>query len=427
VAVVIDGEVRFSAGVGTKRLGADDPVHAGTLFGIGSTTKMMVAAALLSLQEGGAIDLDDPITRRVPEFQLAEPHAADTGRIHLRHLLTHTAGLIDGAEYRCSETLAEFAAGRRLNLIAEPGSTYDYSGLGYDLAGRALEIAAGVPFTAAMRERVFDPAGMETTTFDASAAMALDHSRGHVRADSGELVEVELDFTDCAFAMPSGMQTYTTAPELARFAAALVNGGGDLLLPGSTAELVDAAVETHAYPGERSALGLNTLLGAAEDRVYYHGGDDGRFSSSVVIVPARRFAAVVLTNAGGGAPTTITARALQLFTGSAEGVLDPHVARGEHAIPVASYPRFVGTYLEPFTLGRAVVSMDGEALVADLLDLPGAPRAVLHPFAGDGAAANFAGASAAFDDPIGLVFLFEGDPDHAQRIVTRQGIFTRSL
>lgn len=421
VAVVVDGRVAFSAGVGSKRADADDPVHADTLFGIGSTTKMMVAAALLSLQEEGTLDLDDSIAERIPEFRLADPHAADTDRIHLRHLLNHTAGLPDGAENLCSESLAGFAAGRRLDLWAEPGTTYDYSGFGYDLAGRALEIAAGKPFAEAMRERVFGPAGMERTTFDSSAAMALDHSFGHRRPGLGGPTPVDLDSTDCAFAMPSGMQTYTSAPELARFAAALVNGGGDVLGAEAVAELEDAAVETHEFPDERYGLGLARLADAVGDPVYYHSGNDGRFTSSMVLVPARRFAAVVIMNSGAAAPEDVSGRALQLFLGSDEGVLGPHLRRGEHPIPVASYPRYVGTYLEPYGLGRAVVSAVGGRLVADLLDFPGAPRAVLHPVAGDAFIAD----SDALPDPVPLHFLFAEDPAHARRLVTRLGIFTR--
>ncbi len=420
VAVVIDGKVAYAAGVGSKRSDLDDPVNADTLFGIGSTTKMMVAAALLSAQEDGVLDLDDSIALRVPEFRLADPHAEDTGLIHLRHLLTHTAGLTQSSVSVCSESLAEFAATHRLDLWAVPGTTYDYSGIGYDLAGRALELADGKPFAEAMRERVFDPAGMERTTFDSTAAMAFDHAFGH-KPGPGGLTRVDLDSHVCGYMVPCGEQTYTTAPELARFAAALVNGGGDMLAAASVAEMMNATVETHEFPDERYGLGLVTIADASGDRVYYHGGDDGRFTSSVVLVPARRFAVVAIMNRGGATPTTVTARALQLFVGSDEGLLAPHLRRGEHAIPVSSYPRYVGSYFEPYGRGRAVVSVSGDELVVDLLDFEGAPRAVLQPFAGDA----FTMVSAAFDDPVALHFLFDGDPDHAQRAVTRWGIFTR--
>jgi CubicO group peptidase (beta-lactamase class C family) len=420
VAVVVDGEVAFSAGVGTKRSGVDDPVHADTVFGIGSTTKMMVAAGLLSLREEGRIDLDAPITQALPELRLAAPFEADVQRIHLRHLLSHTAGLPDGGENLCDQSLEDFAASLRLPLWAEPGTVYDYSNLGYALAGRALERAAGKPFAEAMRERVFAPAGMDRVTFEGSAAMALDHSHGHVLMGGGPLTPVELDSSGCAYMAPSGNQTYLSAPELARFAAALVGGRGQLLGADSIAALEDTTVETHDFPGERYGLGLVSLDQPGE-RVLYHGGNDRRFSSSVVLAPGRRLAVVVIMNSGAGAPDFVAARALELFLGSDEGLPLPHLLRHEHAVPTSSLPRYAGTYLEPFSLGRAVIAVDGERLVGDLPDLPGAPHAVLRNVAGDA----FVAGSDDLPEPIPLHFLFGADPSKADRLVTRMGIFTR--
>jgi CubicO group peptidase (beta-lactamase class C family) len=87
IAVVENGAITHQMGFGTKRLGADDPVGADTLFGLGSATKMLVASAVLTLREQGKVDLDAPVTNYVSTFQLT---GADPSSIHVRHLLDHT-------------------------------------------------------------------------------------------------------------------------------------------------------------------------------------------------------------------------------------------------------------------------------------------------------------------------------------------------
>ena len=422
VAVVVDGKVAYTAGVGSKRMDTMDPVHATTTFGIGSTTKMMVASALLSVREAGRVDLDAPITQLAPEFQLAEPFASMSSEITLRELLSHTAGLQDTEAYLCSDTLSQYFGSERPELWAEPGLLYDYSNLGYDLAGLALERSAGEPFAAAMQDRIFARAGMNTTTFDSASAMALDHSLGHTIGSDGKLTEVELDSHGCPYGAPSGTETYTTAPELAQFAAAVVGGGGDVLDQNSTAELLQTSVETHGYPGETYGLGLASLNGPGE-RVLYHNGDDGRFTSMVALVPGVRFAVVVIMNSGSGVPDYIVADALRLFIGSDEGLTLPHLLRGDFSIPASSLPRYVGTYLEPIEWGRAIVSVDGDHLVATLPDYTGAPTGTLEPVAGDAFSATL---NVLPGQQIPLYFWFDSDPNHAAKIVTRLGIFSRT-
>ncbi len=76
----------------------------------------------------------------------------------------------------------------------------------------------------------------------------------------------------------SAIQTYVSAPELARFAATHMAGGGEMLSGDAVAELLETPVETHDFRGQRYGLGLTSLDGPWE-RVLSHGGNDGRFSA----------------------------------------------------------------------------------------------------------------------------------------------------
>ncbi len=91
VAVVKDGRVVLAKGYGVRRLGAAEPVSPATLFAIASNTKAFTAAALGLLVEDGTLAWDDPVSRRLPAFQMYDPYASR--EMTIRDLLTHRSGL----------------------------------------------------------------------------------------------------------------------------------------------------------------------------------------------------------------------------------------------------------------------------------------------------------------------------------------------
>ncbi len=103
------------------------PVEAGTLYDLASLTKVVgLTTACMLLVDSGQLDLDAPITRYVPEFR-----GAMKERVTVRHLLTHSAGLVaDLPLYDSTATrAAALAAVDTTTLVAPPGSSYTYSDL----------------------------------------------------------------------------------------------------------------------------------------------------------------------------------------------------------------------------------------------------------------------------------------------------------
>ena len=126
-----------------------------TMFQIGSIGKSFTAIVALQLAEEGLLDLRAPVTDALPWFSVGGEH----GPITLHHLLTHSSGLIRGAEV---------ATGSNYDVIAladtetgfEPGTHFWYSNVGYRVIGLALERASGTPYPQLVRERVLDRLGM---------------------------------------------------------------------------------------------------------------------------------------------------------------------------------------------------------------------------------------------------------------------------
>src|SRR3990172_2854649 len=156
-----------------------------------SMTKPVTAVAAMMLYEEGRFQLDDPISRRLPEFAgqrvfsgggygavATEPAVRD---ITFRDLLTHTSGLTYGfmqatpvdAIYRAQkielpggeEPLGDVIARLgKMPLIAQPGAEWNYS-ISTDVLGHLVAVIAGQPFDAFLRERIIGPLGMTDTDF----------------------------------------------------------------------------------------------------------------------------------------------------------------------------------------------------------------------------------------------------------------------
>src|SRR5437868_1137272 len=89
--IVAGGELVHAAGLGERYLGGPPPDE-GTVFRIASMTKSFTASAILALRDEGALRLDDPAEKYVPELRGWPPVTPDSARVSLRHLLTMTAG-----------------------------------------------------------------------------------------------------------------------------------------------------------------------------------------------------------------------------------------------------------------------------------------------------------------------------------------------
>ena len=165
VAVVRDGKLAFAQGFGSADLAAHRAADIHTRYAVGSVTKQFTVAALLMLQEEGKLSLDDPVGKYFPDLTRAND-------ITIRQLLSHTSGYEDYApqDYLIpdwtkpvsSASVIDRWAKKPLNF--EPGTKWQYSNTNFVLAGLIFEKVAGRPLPEFLRERIFQPLGMESAT-----------------------------------------------------------------------------------------------------------------------------------------------------------------------------------------------------------------------------------------------------------------------
>lgn len=361
VAVVMNDRVVYAKGFGVASVETRDSVTADMLFRIASTTKMLTAAGVLVASDKGLLALDRPVGTTLRGL------APAIGRLTLRDLLRHRAGLREGSSYygpHDEEALTEFVRSwTDTMLYTEPGDMYSYSNLGYSLAGAALAAASGRTYADAMRDLLFAPLGMRRSTLRPTDAMTHPFAQGHESGADGRLAVVRPFSNDSRY-WPAG-SVFTSANEFARFLIAVLNHGrvdGAQALPAGVADTLltrqtdvpGNAPEEHA--GYAFGLVVRERNGV---RTYQHGGLRIGFGSLVRLVPERRFGIVILTNQTNGLLTNTLERVTDLIL-PARGEGRPPTRPPTDSIPAAEMQRAVGHYVNtPRELELELVMEEG--------------------------------------------------------------------
>jgi CubicO group peptidase (beta-lactamase class C family) len=165
--------------IGSQDVEADVPIRTSTIFDMRSITKEITATAVMCLIEDGALHLDDPVSKYLPEFASLEVKpAGQTSRppsrpVTLIDLLTETSGMaaerppaIAHITRVLDRPLAEVTSIIAMQpLINDPGAPWLYSSQGYAVVGRVIEVASGQAYHHFVADRIFRPLRMHDSFF----------------------------------------------------------------------------------------------------------------------------------------------------------------------------------------------------------------------------------------------------------------------
>jgi CubicO group peptidase (beta-lactamase class C family) len=288
----------WSACYGTTARGSRSPVTPDTTFSVQSTSKLVTATLTMRAVQLGLVDLDAPISTYVPEFTVNSVFEDDPGAaITLRHLLAHTAGFTHEAPLGSNFDLGNrdfdahcrsiFATWLRFPV----GHHHEYSNLGIDIAGLALERAGGMAFADFARRELLEPLGLERSTFDPALIEAeADRAIGHWRPfeKAGRPLPVTI-----AMVAAGGM--YTSVDDALRFVSFHLRGGDPLIPSGLLAEQYRVPFARH---GQELGYGLGVYVDewAPGVRVLHHGGSGAGFQAQLGWAPELGRGLVVLAN-----------------------------------------------------------------------------------------------------------------------------------
>lgn len=316
-ACIVVGDVtEWCKGYGLANIETRAPVTPDTPFMLASVSKMFSTAAVMHAVDSGQLDLDAPISNIV-SFGVSHPNAPNTA-ITTRMLLTHYSGIADNWDVMQSlytdgdPTLAlgEFMQGylqpggayydASANFGSQPGATYGYSNIGAALSAHVLEAATASEFTAYSRQNLFDPLGLQNTSW-LLAGLDPDEVAMPYTVEGGAYRAAGLyGFPD----YPSG-QLRASAQDVARMFSMMVTGGeidGVRILEAATVEEMKRL--QHAGNDEQALTWYYTTLDG--QRLLGHNGAELGVATEVQHRLSDGVSVVILMNAEGRAQTIPT-------------------------------------------------------------------------------------------------------------------------
>lgn len=205
------------------------PLGLDTVWDLASLTKVIATTTLIGiLLQEGRLSLDDPVGEHLQELR-----NRPAGRPLLRHLLTHTSGLVHWRPYyaTCRSSAEVLAAIREESLEAQPGERLRYSDVGFILLGEIAARAAALSLDELFLARVANPLGMPDTTYNPSPGLAARCAATEFDEETGEvLIGTVHDENARAMGGVSGHAgLFSTAYDVARFGRCMLRRGAPLL------------------------------------------------------------------------------------------------------------------------------------------------------------------------------------------------------
>jgi CubicO group peptidase (beta-lactamase class C family) len=291
VALIRDARVVWHRGFGVSNADTKEPVGDGTVFEAASLSKPVFAYAVLKLVDAGKLALDRPLSEYAPEAYAGDDRRA--ALITARMVLEHTTGFQN-----------EVGPAGPLKIHFTPGERFSYSGEGFLYLQRVVERITGEPLEAFMRETVFGPLGMTSSSFVWQERFGALKAYGH--KTSGEVVQRR---RPAAARAASGL--HTTALDYAKFVIAVMNGTGlrsetaGQMLRGRVPvdEGCSSCVGRSAGRLSRTlswGLGWGVERTGAGDAIWHWGDNNGEFHNFVIAYPGEGAGVVIFTNSGNG-------------------------------------------------------------------------------------------------------------------------------
>jgi CubicO group peptidase (beta-lactamase class C family) len=318
VLVIRDGLPIFRRAYGLSNLEPQVRATPATNYRLASMTKQFTAASVLLLAEDKRLSLEDPVRKWLPTL----PSAAND--ITIRHLLTHTSGLIDYEDLMAEGTSQQLHDADVLHVLESadrtyfpPGTAYRYSNSGYALLALIVGRASATDFASFLRDRIFRPLHMQNTVaFEEGISSVADRAYGY------SLVNGTWQRTDQSLtsAVLGDGGIYSSIDDLAKWDAALYDER--LLRAASLRSAFTPATKTDD-PAVQYGFGWR-ITGES----LWHSGETMGFRNCIVRFPGHRLTVVVLTNRDDPEPYFLALAIAKIYLPTADSTHAAKVATG---------------------------------------------------------------------------------------------------
>lgn len=311
VGIVRHGKLVYARAFGVQKMGEPaQPMTERSLFHMASITKTFVATSVMQLWEQGKVDLDAPVTKYLPYFTIDDPRYA---KITVRQMLSHSSGMPDVKDYEWNkpqnddgalERYVRSLAGMKLKLLFEPGTSFSYSNMAYELLGDLIAKVSGKTFEDYVEGNILKPLGMKDSTLLLSKADPRLLAQGYTRppgADSASSFRQVAAYPFNRMHSPSS-DLMSNIQDMSRWAMANLNHGeldGERILKASTYDLIWKPAIEACRDREREPQKCGRYVGISwflQGRTISHSGGDDGFATVLILVPDADLALMWMCN-----------------------------------------------------------------------------------------------------------------------------------
>lgn len=306
-AVVVQGEeITYLKGFGHASLEKQTLVTPQTIFDLASCSKSFTAMAVMLLAHDGLIDIDKPFQYYIPEFETENKELSD--QITVRQLLNQTSGIpgnmheplvfqtdSDEQHYDPFDLLVE--AMKEIETERTPGSSFEYTNINYCLLGALVERVSRMPFEDYVKERIFTPLGMNSSTLKPEEAATLDRADGH-QMMLGKIITKNVPVYRSA--APAGW-VMSSAEDLSKWLLLNLHNGelnNQPIIPSSVVNQMQTPAVELTQNGDHASYGMGWFIGETSEgkTVIWHGGDTSNFLAEMIILPEYDLGIAMLVN-----------------------------------------------------------------------------------------------------------------------------------
>ena len=321
VVVVRGDDVIYRGAFGVRDPQTQLPVTADTTFFITSCTKTFTAMGILQLAERGKIDLDAPVKKYLPRFQIAE--AELSRRVTIRDLLSHAKGIRSDPIVFLSAYTGQITEDRFYHHLrdAEAVGEFGYQSLHYTLLGRVISATSGTSWKEFLAENIFRPAGMKTATCYANEMYRRENVAFPTVLDEGGVRRSTVQKTDATMHAAGGIGA--SINDLGEWLRLNLNGGrvgkAQILSPAGikTMQAIEAKSDGRGFgvPNRTNlGYGLGWFIGTHKQLPFVdHGGSFTGACAAISLMPEEKIGVAVVSNSSVPLPHIVTGEIYDLL------------------------------------------------------------------------------------------------------------------
>jgi len=296
VLVFKDDKIIFKKGYGVSNVSTKEAINPNTNFRLASVTKQFTAMSILLLVQKGRLKLEDPLKKYFPSFPA---YGKD---IKIKHLLTHTSGLMDYEDLIPPTQVMQLHDTNCLQLMYKanglyftPGAQYKYSNTGYAILALVVEKISGQDYGVFLKENIFKPLKMKySVAFEEGKSTIPNRAFGY-SMDNGSWVETDQSLTSAVLG-DGGI--YTNTIEMSQWINALWN----YKLLGSEMQ-IQAWTRKKLNSGAPIDYGYGWHIEDYKNITHpHHGGSSIGFRNQLLLFPEQKLMVILLTNRNEGDP-----------------------------------------------------------------------------------------------------------------------------